>query len=192
MSTLRSALDELRAEDLRSLSDASLGADIDELERAGRVLGSERGRRLAEFERRRAFATDGHLSAAAWLSHRQGLSRSAAEGQVRRARALGQMPGVARAFGEGEVSASAVGVLACAQEAAPEAFAQSEEALLEAARTMAHPELRRVVQTWTISADPERALEAEDRRHERRSFDICPEPDGMVGVRGGLARTGRG
>jgi hypothetical protein len=66
------------------------------------------------------------------------------------------MPEVARAFGEGELSESAVHVLASAQEAAPEAFARSEPALVEAARSMAFGELRRVTETWRIAADPTR------------------------------------
>lgn len=193
MSTLRSALDELRAEDLRSLSDDALAGHLDEIEHAGRLLEAERGRGLAELERRRVFAADGHLSMASWLAHRQGLSRSVAEGRVRCARALEAMPVVARAFGEGEVSASAVHVLASAQESAPEAFERSEEALVEAARTMGHGELRRVTQTWAVAADPERALEDEDRRHERRRLDVSPDVDGMTRVQGELdAEDGQG
>jgi len=193
MSSLRSALDEFRAEDLRSLSDEALTGHLDEIERAGRVLEAERGRGVAELERRKVYAADGHLSAAAWLAHRQGLSRSAAEGRVRRARALDAMPEVARAFGEGEVSESAVHVLASAHEVAPEAFARSEPALLEAARTMGIGELRRVTETWRIAADPQRALEDEDRRHEQRRLDVCPDPDGMTRVNGEFdAEDGQG
>ena len=189
MSTLRSALDELRAEDLRSLSDEGLAGHLDEIERAGRILVFERGRGLAELERRKVYAADGHLSAAAWLGQRQGLSRSAAEGRVRRARALEAMPEVARAFADGEVSESALDVLASAQEAAPEAFARSEEELAEAARSMPFGELRRVTEMWRIAADPE----LEDRRYERRCMDICPTEDGMTSVRAELdAEDGQG
>ena len=186
MSTLRSALDELRAEDLCSLSDDVLVGHLDEIERAGRVLEAERCRGLAELERRRVYAADGHLSAASWLAHRQGLSRRSAEAAVRRARALDAMPSVARAFGEGDVSESAVHVLARAQDAAPEAFVRSEDALVEAASTMAYGELRRVSETWRIAADPERSLEGEDRRHELRRLDIRPDDDGMTRVEGEL------
>jgi hypothetical protein len=98
MSTLRSALDELRAEDLASAPERMLVSDVDELERATRIVEAERARRLCELDRRRVFAADGHLSTAAWLAHRQGLSRRAAEGAVRRAQALGEMSEVARAF----------------------------------------------------------------------------------------------
>ena len=186
MSTLRSALDELRAEDLCSLSDDVLVGHLDEIERAGRVLEAERCRGLAELERRRVYAADGHLSAASWLAHRQGLSRRSAEAAVRRARALDAMPSVARAFGEGDVSESAVHVLARAQDAAPEAFVRSEDALVEAASTMAYGELRRACETWRIAADPERSLEGEDRRHELRRLDIRPDDDGMTRVEGEL------
>ena len=186
MSTLRSALDELRGEDLRSLSNEALAGHLDEIERAGRILEFERSRGVAELERRKVYAADGHLSAAAWLAHRQGLSRSAAEGCVRRARALEAMPEVARAFGEGVVSGSAVHVLASAREAAPEAFARSEPALVGAARSMGFGELRRVAETWRAAADPARALEDEDRRHESRRLDLCLDTDGMPSVQGKL------
>lgn len=96
------------------------------------------------------------------------------------------MPSVARAFAEGEVSESAVLVLASAREAAPDAFARSEEALVEAARTMAFGELRRATETWQTAVAPDRALEDEDRRHERRRLDICPTADGMTSVRAEL------
>lgn len=59
MSTLRSALDELRSEELRFVDDGALAGDLDEIERSVRMLEAERARRLAEFERREAFAVDG-------------------------------------------------------------------------------------------------------------------------------------
>jgi Domain of unknown function (DUF222)/HNH endonuclease len=184
MSELRSALDELGAVDPRAMSDEDLGVFLDEIERGLRIMEAHRGRGLAEFERRKAYANDGHLSAAAWLSHRQGLSHRGAEWAVRRARSLDQMPEVARAFAEGEVSGAAVDELARTKEAAPEAFARSEGALVEVARTVGHGELRRVTATWRAAAHPERALADEDERHERRRLDICPDANGMTRVSG--------
>ena len=52
MSTLRSALDELRSTDVLDLSEEQLASDLDELEHATRVIEVERGRRVAELERR--------------------------------------------------------------------------------------------------------------------------------------------
>jgi hypothetical protein len=51
MSSLRSVLDERRSDSLASLSDAELGARVDELERAMRVIGPESARSLVEVER---------------------------------------------------------------------------------------------------------------------------------------------
>jgi hypothetical protein len=53
-------------------------------------------------------------------------------------------------------------------------------------------ELRRAVDTWRIAADPERAMEDEDRRFERRYLNAFPTVDGMVRVDGELdAETGQ-
>jgi hypothetical protein len=52
MSTLRSAVDEFRTEDLDSVDDDVLEADLSELFRAADILHSETLRRIAEVERR--------------------------------------------------------------------------------------------------------------------------------------------
>src|ERR671910_2238515 len=104
MSTLRSALDELRATDVFALSDDELASDLDELEHATRVFEVERGRRVAELERREGWSRDGHLSLASWLGSRHRVAPSAAAGHVRMARALEVMPVAADALASGDVS----------------------------------------------------------------------------------------
>lgn len=52
---LRSALDELRGEDVSTLADSHLTEDFADLQRAGDVLEAERLRRLKELDRRRPF-----------------------------------------------------------------------------------------------------------------------------------------
>src|SRR3972149_9161459 len=96
MSTLRSSLEELRAEDLRFAGDDALVGDLAELERAAGSLEVERGRRIAEIERRQVHRLDGHLSVASWLTARFRLAWSTAVRQVRQAPAPG---GVAPARG---------------------------------------------------------------------------------------------
>lgn len=186
MSTLRSALDELLAADLHMVGDADLVTDLDEIERAGRILESERARRLAEFERRRAFAGDGHLSVASWLADHHGVSHSAAASHVRLARALQDMPATAAALACGEVSSSAVGVLASAREACPEQFGAAEQTLVDAARTLPLAELKGTVSYWRQAADAERAAEDEERRLERRNLHAAPTFEGMVHTDGDL------
>jgi hypothetical protein len=93
MSTLRSALDELRSTEVLALSEEQLASDLDELEHATRVFEVERGRRVAELERRGTYARDGHLSLASWLASRHRVAPSTAAGHVRMARALEAMRG---------------------------------------------------------------------------------------------------
>src|SRR5438874_6424379 len=111
MSTLRSGLDELRGVDLRCLSDSELTDRLREVDRASGILEAERGRTVAEIDRRGAFANDGHLSMASFLEHRLQTSWSEAARTVRTARALQDMPRVREALYAGEVSSSAVGQL---------------------------------------------------------------------------------
>src|SRR5438128_11239876 len=116
MSSIRSALDELKSEDLRFLSDDELEDDLLEMERGANVWVAERLRRLAEIERRRTYLRDGYLSASVWLGRRAGLSPSEARQQVRVARALEAMPAAREALADGDVSASAIRVLIEAKE----------------------------------------------------------------------------
>jgi hypothetical protein len=186
MSTLRSATDELRAQDLRSLTDDDLASDLDEIERVVRVLEAERARRLAEFERRRAHENDGFLSVSAWLVARHRVAPSTATRRIRMARSLEVMPQAAQAFSGGELSDSAVGLLAAARESLPEAFTRCEEALLEAARTLPVAALRSVIEYWRQSQDLAEAERDEDERFEQRNLNVSPTLHGMVRVDGDL------
>jgi len=186
MSTLRSATDELRAQDLRFLGNEELASDLDEIERAARVLEAERSRRLAEFERRSAQADDGFLSVSAWLVARHRVAASTATRRVRMARAIEAMPQAAEAFSAGELSDAAVGLLASAREADPDAFARSEEALLQAARTLPVASLRSVIEYWRQAQDLAEAERGEDERFERRNLNVSPTLGGTVRVDGAL------
>ena len=186
MSTMRSATDEMRAQDLRSLADDDLASDLDEIERVVRVLEAERARRLAEFERRRAHENDGFLSVSAWLVARHRVAPSTATRRIRMARSLEVMPQAAQAFSGGELSDSAVGLLAAARESLPEAFTRCEEALLEAARTLPVAALRSVIEYWRQSQDLAEAEREEDERFEQRNLNVSPTLHGMVRVDGDL------
>jgi len=173
MSMLRSATDELVGQDLRALGDDDLACDLDEIERAVRVLEAERSRRLAEFERRGAHEGDGFLSLSAWLVARHRLAPSTATRRVRVARAMQAMPQAAEACAAGELSDAAVAILASAREAYPEAFARCEEALLQAARTLPVPGLRSVVAYWQQAQD---LGQLSERRTSGSSADASTRP----------------
>jgi hypothetical protein len=186
MSALRSAMDEMRLQDLRFLADDDLAADLDEIERVVRVLEAERARRLAEFERRRAHESDGFLSVSAWLVARHRVAPSTATRRIRMARSLEAMAQAAEAFSGGELSDSAVGLLASARESFPDAFTRCEEALLQAARTLPVAELRSVIEYWRQSQDLTEAERDEDERFEQRNLNVSPTLHGMVRVDGDL------
>jgi hypothetical protein len=97
------------------------------------VLKAERFRRLAEIQRRATFQRDGHLSATSWLADRFRMAWSYASGQVRMARALGEMPATREALVAGEISSSSLRLLVAARETDPEVFAEHERILEERA-----------------------------------------------------------
>jgi hypothetical protein len=137
-------------------------------------------------ERRGLHARDAQLSAATWLAARHGLAQGAAEARVRVARALEEMPRVAEALSRGEISGAAVDALVRAREAGPEAFAGSEEVLVESARSLPHRELRASLDRWRSEVDAEAAARDEAARHARRRFTPVVGLDGMVRAEGEL------
>jgi hypothetical protein len=186
MGSIRSVLDEMKAQDLRFAGDEELEDDLLELERSANVLLAERLRRLAEIERRRTYLRDGFLSGSVWLARRAGVAPSEAKQHVRMARVMEQMPVAQRALSDGELSGSAMRVLVEAREESPEEFAGAEDALVEAARTLSVKELRAVVAHWRQAAAPERAAEREEWMHVIRRLYVSPTLNGMVRVDGDL------
>lgn len=186
MSTLRSALDELGAEDLRFASDQALEDDLIEIERASRSLEAERLRRLAELDARGSFARDGYLSMAAWLVHRLRIAWSTAGQQVRMARGLRRMPRTREALTGGEVSATATAMLVSARETNAAEFAAVEQTLVEAAATLGMRELRGAIAYWRDAAARAGAADDAEGTRERRRLHVSPVLDGMVRVDGDL------
>lgn len=193
MSTLRSGLEELQAEDLAGVGSEALEADLVELERASRVLQAERLRRIAEIDRRGDFRRDGYLSISAWLADRLRIGHQAATGEVRTARALEEMPSTREALGAGEVSAQAARLLVRAKEAHPEPFSRDEGVLLEAAQRLSVRDLFKALEYWRQAIDLAAAAEEEDLRFQRRHLHVSPTLEGMVRVDGELdPETGHG
>ncbi len=182
MSTLRSALEDLRSEELRPLSDDELEERLTELARHRRVIEAESARTVAEIERRGSFGIDGHLTMTSFVESRLGVGWSEAAREVRMARALEHMPAAREALGLGEVSSSAVGALAAAREVNPEAFSEVEEDLVEVARTMPARGLRLAVERWKVRVGPDAAAREDAERFERRCMNVTRSRDGMVRV----------
>ncbi|MGH2573064.1 MAG: DUF222 domain-containing protein [Actinomycetota bacterium] len=186
MGNIRSLLDELCSEDLPGLTDAQLEEDFAELQRAGEIIEGERLRRLRELDRRRPWQRDGYLSTTSWLTNRFGVSGGRAADQVRLARALAEMPATRHALAAGEISSSALRVLASARDAHPEAFSAHERTLLDAARSLSVRQLQQVVAYWQQAVDSRRALEDDDSLWQRRRLHVSQTLFGTVRVDGDL------
>ena len=186
MSKLLSALEEIFTEDLDRLDHDGLEEEFAVLDRAAEIIHAKRLRVLARIERRGTYARDGHVSLTSWLAQRFRKTWSAASRLVRQARALEQMPSTREALAEGEITSSAVDVLMPAHQVDPQAFAQAEASLVEAAATLPIPDLRRVVATWTRAAEDARGPEVSEQAYERRRLHVSPTLAGMVRVDGDL------
>ena len=185
---LGSVVSSLRAETLAELPDARVEQDYTELHEAVQALEAERLRRLAEFDRRRLYERDGHLSTISWLAGRFCVSWGAATSDVRLARGLDVMPAVRRAFEDGVVSLAAVRVLAEAREAEPEAFRRAESLLTGAASRHSISDLRRAVVHWRHMVERERAgvIGADEVLRARRRLHASVTLEGMVRLDGDL------
>jgi hypothetical protein len=96
------------------------------------------------------------------------------------------MPRTRRAMDSGELSVAAVRMLAAARQTDPEAFRDSEEQLVEAARIHSMNDLKRVAAYWKSSAERERALEGDEKLRERRRLHASVTFLGMVRLDGDL------
>jgi uncharacterized protein DUF222/HNH endonuclease len=108
-------------------------------------------------------------------------------GEVRMARALEAMPRTREAVASGEISCSAARVLVAARETDTEAFAQSEQLLVEAAIRHSIRDLHRVVAHWRNAVESRHLFEqGEDSLRERRRLHVSPTVFGMVRIDGDL------
>jgi Domain of unknown function (DUF222)/HNH endonuclease len=183
MSTLLSALDEFVREDLRVATDATIEDDLHELTRAAARIEVERSRRLAEIERRGSFRRDGALSVTSWLISHANVAPGDAAQQVRLARFLRDVPAAADGLAIGELSPSAVAVLASARSMDADAFARSETMLLDAARNLPIRQLTRAIAHWRQLVEADRDV---DGRFEARTLHVSPTIGGMVRIDGDL------
>ena len=110
MSSLRSALEELKSESLGDQTAEQLAADLVELEQIEGWLGVEKARRVAAFSAKGGQDLEGHSSVTAFLKHRCQMSGGRAHQLVALASALTSLPAIFRALENGQLSADQVKV----------------------------------------------------------------------------------
>jgi uncharacterized protein DUF222/HNH endonuclease len=176
-------------DDPSELKDDEAAAGFAQLQRISEMVEAKRLRWLADQDRRASYRRDGYLSASAWLADRFRVAAGSAKRQTHMAQALERMSRVRECFVAGDVTSSAVHILAEARRAHPMEFAAEEEALVEAATTKPVEELRRVLSEWVQAVD-ERSPDRAEILRGRRRLDVCPTPTRMVRVDGELDPEG--
>ena len=145
---------------------------------------------LADLDARGAAGADQGVQAgstAGWLRHRLRMSAGAAASCVRTARALyrGPLAQTGQALAAGAISTAHAQVLAAATQDLPDhVAAEAEPVLVEAARRLDPPRLRRVIAHLRLVADPDGADRNRERQHQRRGVWLSPTWEGMVALQG--------
>jgi hypothetical protein len=160
---LAEVVDGLAAQDLEGLTDAALAEQALGLRRLVDRLEGQWLQHLAAVDGRGAAGADQGTpapSTASWLRNRLHLGAAAATSCVRTARALfrGPLTGTAQALCDGELSAAHASALAHGTHHLPtQVSIEAEPVLVDAARHLDPPRLRRVLGHLVQATDPDAA-----------------------------------
>src|ERR671913_240755 len=190
LAALAAAADRLAAQDLNRLPDAVVAERVLGLRQLVDRLEGQWLKELAGVDGRGAAGADQGQqvgSTGAWLRNRLRLGAGTAASAVRTARALfrGPLTATAQAVCDGELSPAHAQVLATGTHPLPDQVTvEAEPVLVEAARRLDPPRLRRLLGHLLQLADPNGADRDRERRHARRGLWLAPTFEGMVAVDG--------
>jgi hypothetical protein len=189
LGALAAAVDELADQDLGGLADGALAERVMALRGLMDRLEGHWLQELADLDARGAAGAEEGVAAAStasWLRARLRMSAGTAAGLVRTARALhrGPLTATAQAVAAGNISPAHASVLAAGTHDLPDhTTTDAEPVLLDAARRLDPPRLRRVIAHLRLVADPDHTDQAE-RRHQQRGVWLAATWEGMVAVNG--------
>jgi Domain of unknown function (DUF222) len=187
---LAAAVDGLAAQPLDGQPDSTLAERVLALQVLVERLEGHWLAELADLDARGAAGADHGLpagSTAGWLRRRLRLGAGTASSLVRTARADVPRPltATAEALTAGAISAAHAQVLAAGTQALPDHRAvEAEPVLVDAARRLDPPRLRRVITHLRLVADPDGADACADQQHQRRGLWLAPTWEGMVALQG--------
>ena len=165
LADLTEAIDALAEVDPVALRDEET---VLELWRVHERTGAVATRATAAFEADGGYIRSMARGAASWLTIWTHVPKWLARRRVRLGRALRDMPETAAAWVAGEITESAVELLARARDVSAECFARDESLLVDQARGLQHRRLRRAVDYWCQLARPDDAEDhAESARNKR-------------------------
>ena len=171
---LAAVVNALAAEDPDGLTDAALAEEVLELRRMVDRLDGVWLRRLAALDARGAAGADQGVQAAStasWLRNRLRMGANAATSSVQTARVVfrGHLTGTAQALIAGKISPAHARVVAAGTHHLPHQIAvDAEPTLVEAARRLDPPRLRRVLTHLQEAIDPDGADGHAERLYAQR------------------------
>ncbi|MGI8848167.1 MAG: DUF222 domain-containing protein [Candidatus Dormibacteria bacterium] len=179
------AIDGLFAEDTGRHDDQVMGEDLIAMNTQINRLQAAFTQKLAASDRRRAADSWHSPASASWLRQRCHLSGSAASMQVHLARRFADLPNSEQCFRAGEISIQhAASISRSVHEVGINAVREAEPTLLESARQLNSRDFRIVTQHLRYVLDPDGALADDEKKYERRWFDISQTLDGFYAIDG--------
>ena len=134
----------------------------------------------AAFDASEDWVSDGARNASSWLATRCRMPRREARALVRRGRALRHLPACAEAWGEGELSAAHVDVVAgVRREATVEGLERDEAFLVGKAQVMTFESFGRMMTYWEQRADPDGVEDDAEKCRARRDVYLVKSLDGL-------------
>jgi hypothetical protein len=136
-------------------------------------------RAVASFDEGGEWATEGAKTSVAWLHTRTHLPKGLLRSELRRGRAMPELPVAARAWSNGEISPSHFDALNKARARVSEvALARDEAMLVSTARELKFEPFATALAYWEQLADPDGTEEAEMARQARRDFYLAQSING--------------
>jgi hypothetical protein len=162
------------ASELASWSDAALCAEVQARAEAADRAQAELAAVTGVWLDRQAWRSESGLSAAGWLAHHTPMTRASASRWCATARLVHDHEQTAKALDVGDVSVAHVEVLAGAGRGRETLYAEHEDVLLEAARSLTPDDLTTVARQWRELADDELAAADAAAAHRARFLHVSP------------------
>jgi hypothetical protein len=184
-------LDEIAAEDRIGWSAVAVSARLLELLSHQREVAAEVLRCAGEWDAMAAWAEDGSLSAASWLSQRAAVTTHDARELVRSARLVQGHQSTAKALAAGDISPAHVHVAARAARHVEDLYGEHEDGILDAARVTSPEDFKIPMEHWRSLAENLVGREPSEARIARRHLHISQMLDSMARIDGWVdAETG--
>jgi hypothetical protein len=149
----RAAVEAWAGVDRSGWTGAARSADLVEMLETRERLDAAILQTTGEWDRDKAWADDHALSAASWLTHRLPVTKTDAMVLVRTARHIAKYEATAKALDAGDISTAHAHITARAVRHREKFYPESEDVILDAARTLRPDDFKAAMHHWRACAD---------------------------------------